>query len=89
MKAGEYSHLLPRERRQRRNPLDKEEKALEYDVYGKFEFERLGTGNKSKPEWGRRWCPVVECAEVAGWEADLAGFEEELTEMREEAEETY
>ena len=79
---------MPREPRQRRNPLDKEEKELDYDVYGKFEFE-LENGKKSKPEWGRRWCAVVECAEVLGWEDDLAHFEEELKEMREEAEATY
>ena len=79
---------IPRTRRERRNPLDQEEKALDYDVYGKFEYE-LGNGKKSKPEWGRRWCAVVECAEVLGWEADVAFFEEELKEMREEAEATY
>ena len=79
---------MPREPRQRRNPLDKEEKALDYDVYGKFEFE-LENGKKSKPEWGRRWCAVVECAGVLGWEDELAQFEEELKEMREEAEATY
>ena len=79
---------ISREPRERRNPLDKEEKALDYDVYGKFEYE-LGNGKKSKPEWGRRWCAVVECAGVLGWEEELAGFEEELKEMREEAEGTY
>ena len=79
---------MPREPRQRRNPLDKEEKELDYDVYGKFEFE-LENGKKSKPEWGRRWCAVVECAEVLGWEDELAHFEEELKEMRTMASTTY
>ena len=36
------------------------------DVYGKFEFD-LGSGKMAKPEWGRRWCSVSECAEVSGW----------------------
>ena len=79
---------IPRTRRERRNPLDQEEKALEYDVYGKFEFE-LAPGKKSKAEWGRRWCQVVECAGVLGWADDLAEFETELKAMREAAEEEY
>jgi hypothetical protein len=79
---------IPRERRVRRNPLEPEEKALEYDVYGKFEFE-LENGKMSKAEWGRRWCAVVECTQVLGWADDLATFEIELKGMRVEAEETY
>jgi hypothetical protein len=79
---------IPRERRVRRNPLDAEEKALEYDVYGKFEFD-LGNGKMSKPEWGRRWCSVSECAEVLGWVDDLKQFEIDLAAMRAAAEESY
>jgi hypothetical protein len=79
---------IPRERRVRRNPLDKEEKELEYDVYGKFEFD-LGSGKMAKAEWGRRWCAVGECAGVDGWKNDVKQFEIDLAAMRGEAEEYY
>ena len=79
---------IPRERRVRRNPLDAEEKALEYDVYGKFEFD-LGSGKMAKPEWGRRWCSMSECAQVSGWVNDLKQFEIDLAAMRVEAEDSY
>ena len=75
---------IPRERRQRRNALEEEEMELEYDVYGKFEFE-LPSGKKAKAEWGRRWCTVPEIAEVDGWEDHLKTFEGELKAKREEA----
>ena len=51
--------------------------SYEYDVYGKFEFE-LENGKKSKAEWGRRWCAVMDCSQVLGWADDLATFEIEL-----------
>ena len=79
---------IPRERRVRRNPLDAEEKELEYDVYGKYEFE-LANGKKAKPEWGRRWCAVSECAEVIGWLDDLKQFEIDLAAMRAAAADSY
>ena len=40
-------------------------------------------------EWGRRWCAVAECAEVAGWKNDVKQFEINLAAMRGEAEEYY
>ena len=58
---------------------------LEYDVYGKFEFERED-GKKSKPEWGRRWCPVSECALVEDWADNLKTFEGQLKAKRMAAE---
>ena len=54
---------------------------LEYDVYGKFEFERED-GKKSKPEWGRRWCPVSECALVEDWADNVKTFELQLKAKR-------
>ena len=58
---------------------------LEYDVYGKFEFERED-GKKSKPEWGRRWCPVSECALVEDWADSLKTCEGQLKAKRMAAE---
>ena len=75
---------IPRERRERRNALEENEKELEYNVYGKFEFE-LPSGKKAKAEWGRRWCTVMELAEVDGWADDVKTFEAELKAKGEEA----
>ena len=58
---------------------------LEYDVYGEFEFERED-GKKSKPEWGRRWCPVSECALVEDWADSVKAFEGQLKAKRMAAE---
>ena len=79
---------IPRERRERRNALEPEEKQLEYDVYGKFEFEREN-GKMAKAEWGRRWCTVGECSAVEDWVDSLKTFEMELQAARKEAEESY
>ena len=86
--CGRRFSRIPRERRERRDALEEEEKSLEYDVYGKFEFDR-GNGKKSKAEWGRRWCPVNECSEVEDWEDYLKAYEIQLRAAREEAQETY
>jgi hypothetical protein len=79
---------IPRERRERRNPLEADEKVLEYDIYGQFEYEREN-GKKGKAEWGRRWCQVSECAGVEDWGDNLKAYEMELKSLREEAQETF
>ena len=83
-----FINAIPLERRERRNALEDEEKSLEYDIYGQFEYER-SDGRKGKPEWGRRWCEVSELAEVEGWPDKLKEFENEVRSLREEAEETF
>ena len=85
---GHRFSKIPRDRRERRDALEEDEKLLEYDVYGKFEFER-DNGKKSKAEWGRRWCPVSECAEVEDWVDSVKAYEIELKGLCVEAEETY
>lgn len=84
---GRFSRI-PRDRRERRDALEEDEKALEYDIYGKFEFEREN-GKKSKAEWGRRWCSISECAAVEDWVDSLKTYEMELRVAREEAVETF
>ena len=85
---GHRLSKIPRERRERRDALEDDEKALEYDVYGKFEYDR-GNGKKSKPEWGRRWCSIGECAQVDDWVDSLKTYEIELKAARLAAQQTY
>ena len=79
---------IPREQRERRDALEEDEQALEYDVYGKFEYEREN-GKRAKAEWGRRWCPANKCAKTEDWEDKVKVFEMQLAQKRTEAVETY
>ena len=78
---------IPADRRERRDALESDEKVLEYDVYGQYEYERAD-GRTAKPEWGRRWCSVEECARVEDWvdKVKVKAYEIELKGHREQAE---
>ena len=64
----------------RSNPVAIEDEALEYDVYGWFNFD--GVDADGVRRLGRQWVPVEGIAAVPDWSEKEDAFDDRVRELR-------
>ena len=71
---------IPRDGRDRSNPVEEADQRLEYDVYGWFKFETDAAGVR---RLGRQWLGTESCAMGdCDWNKKLKAFEAKIRQLR-------